>query len=348
MPVMKTDADGVDRWYIGDQDCGTQGGAVIRNDCNKLLGRLAFPTVAEGHDAAHSIKPRVQMMDDQGIYAQIGFQNSGVTQPGMLMTHSDSEAAMMVLHIYNDASMEFQEESGQRIFNMAHLPYWNHDEMVKEARRCIDGGLKGFVLPDKPELINSPGYMDDHWAPVLEMCNDTGTPLCFHINSAVDPSTMIWEGFPFQEKLTIYPVMASLGCASTIGNWLVSGLLDKYPKLKIGLIEAGVGWVPFVLEMYEHQWDEMLPGHASKFNKRPKEYFRDHFWTTFWFEKNGVQTQLDFVGEDKVMFETDFPHPTSIYPDVQARLADVLGELPYETRKKILQENAATLWNLPF
>jgi len=348
VPVMKVDPEGVDRWYIGDNDCGTQGGAVIGNDYNKLLGRLAFPTVEEGHAAAHAIKPRLQMMDDIGVHAQICYQNSGITQPGMLMMHGDVEAALMTLTIYNEASMEFQEESGQRIFNMGHLPYWNREEMVKEAHRCVDGGLKGFVLPDKPENIKSPGYMDEHWAPVLQLCNDTGMPLCFHINSSIDPSTAIWEGFPFQEKLTIYPVMASLGVASTIGNFMVSGLLDKYPRLKIGLIEAGVGWVPFVLEMYEHQWDEMLPGHASKFNKRPKEYFRDHFWTTFWFEENGVQTQLEQVGVDKVMFESDFPHPTSIYPDLQQKLADKIGMHPYEVRKKLLQDNAATLWNLPF
>ena len=86
----------------------------------------------------------------------------------------------------------------------------------------------------------------------------------------------------------------------------------------------------------------------SSFSRRPREYFRDHFWTTFWFERNGPQTQLDFVGADKVLFETDFPHPTCIYPNVQDRLAETLGGLPFEVRKKLLQDNATTLYNLPF
>lgn len=348
VPVMKLDPDGVDRWYIGERNCGTQGGAVIRHDQNKLLGRLAFPTVDEGHSSAYQMKPRLKMMDEMGIYAQIAFQNSGITQPATLRALGDNEAAVMTLRIYNDVCAEYQEESGQRIFSMAHLPYWDRDAMIAEAHRCVDLGLKGFVLPDKPEMIKVPGYANDWWAPILELCNDTGMPINFHINMSIDPNQVIWEGFPFQEKLTIYPVMASLGCAATIGNWMVSGLLDRYPKLKIGLIEAGLGWVPFVLEMYEHQWNEMLPGHSSKFSRRPREYFRDHFWTTFWFEKNGPQTQLDFVGADKVLFETDFPHPTCIYPDVQSRLADVLGGLPFDVRKKLLQDNAATLYNLPF
>src|SRR3546814_12143244 len=72
----------VDRWFIGDRDFGTLGGNVIRNDQNKLLGRLAVPTIDEGHACAHEVKPRLKMMDEMGVYAQICFHNSGVTQAG--------------------------------------------------------------------------------------------------------------------------------------------------------------------------------------------------------------------------------------------------------------------------
>src|SRR3546814_8742024 len=79
VPVVKR-VNGVDRWFIGDRDFGTLGGNVIRNDQNKLLGRLAFPTIDEGHACAHEVKPRLKMMDEMGVYAQICFHNSGVTQ----------------------------------------------------------------------------------------------------------------------------------------------------------------------------------------------------------------------------------------------------------------------------
>lgn len=348
VPHVNRDADGVDRWYVAGRNFGTVGGNVIRKDKNKVLGRLAIPTFDESDPATFQLKPRVEMMDDMGIWAQICFQNGGVTQPGSLMALGDNELAVTILQIYNDAAIDYQQESGQRVFSMAHLPYWDRETMVAEARRCIDAGLKGFTFPDKPEMFGIPGYADEWWAPVLEMLNDTGTPITFHINAAVDPSTVLWEGFPFQEKLTIYPVMHSLACSATIGNWIVSGLLDRYPKLKIGLIEAGVGWVPFVLDMFTHQFHEMLPGYASKLNKMPWEYWRDHFWSSFWFEKDRLATDFEAVGYDKVMFETDFPHPTSVYPDVQEYIADRLGSMPYERRKQVLQDNAVKLFNLPF
>jgi predicted TIM-barrel fold metal-dependent hydrolase len=56
---------------------------------------------------------------------------------------------------------------------------------------------------------------------------------------------------------------------------------------------------------------------------------------------------LEEIGYDRVMFETDYPHPTSLYPGVQDKLVEVLGEHPYEVRKQVLQENAARLYNLP-
>jgi len=346
VPHLKRCEDGVDRWFCQDRNFGSTGGNVIRKDYNKLLGRLAFPTVEEAHPGSWQMKPRVQMMDEAGIWAQIGFQNSGVTQAGSLMALGDNELAVTILQLYNDASMDYQQESGQRVFNMAHLPFWDGDAMLAEARRCIDGGMKGFVLPDMPENVGVPTFLDDYWTPFLELCEATGTPINFHINSAMNPQDLVWSTMNFQQKLSIIPIMFSLGNAATIGNWMVSGRLDRHPNLKIGLIESGIGWVPFVLEMLEHQFDEMLPERAGMVEKRPWEYWRHNFWTSFWFEKIGPRTQLDVVGTDRVMFQTDFPHPTSLYPDVQAHIASALGDQPYAVRKQVLQDNASTLFNL--
>ncbi|HMP56270.1 MAG TPA: amidohydrolase family protein [Novosphingobium sp.] len=347
MPVVKR-INGTDRWFVGDRDFGTLGGNVIRADNNKLLGRLAFPRLEQAHPGGHVLKDRLQAMDDMGIYAQICYQNSGVTQAGSLMSLGDPELAETIIRIYNDASVEFQQESGQRVFNMAHLPFWNQDALMAEARRCIDMGLKGFVLPDTPERVGVPSFMSDYWTPFLEMCDATGTPLNFHLNAAIDPNTLTWDGFAFEQTLSVVATMFSIGNAATLGNWMVSGRLDRHPNLKIGLIESGMGWVPFAVEALEHQFQEMLPIKRDVLKKRPWDYFRDHFMCTFWFEKIGPKHLLDVIGVDNVMFETDFPHPTSLYPGVQEHLVDVLGGYDFETKKKVLEGNAVRFYNLPF
>jgi uncharacterized protein len=347
VPYVKRDTDGVDRWYVGDRNFGSMGGNVIRKDNNKLLGRLAFPKLEEAHPGGHLMKPRLRAMDDMGVYAQVCYQNSGVTQAGSLMSLGDNDLALSIIQMYNDASAEYQQVSGQRIFNMAHLPFWSQKALETEARRCIDMGLKGFVLPDTPERVGVPSFLDDYWTPFLEMCDATGTPLNFHLNSAVDPNTITWDGFGFEQTLAVVATMFSIGNAATLGNWMVSGRLDKHPGLKIGLIESGMGWVPFAVEALEHQFNEMMPSSKTSLTRRPWDYFRDHFWVTYWFEKVGPKLLLETIGVDKVMFETDFPHPTSLYPGVQAHVVDTLSGYDFATKKKVLQDNAVKLYNLP-
>lgn len=340
--------NGTDRWFVGDRDFGTLGGNVIRADNNKLLGRLAFPKLEQAHPGGHELKARLQAMDDMGVHAQIGFQNSGVTQAGSLMSLGDPDLALEVIQIYNDASAEFQETSGQRIFNMAHLPFWDQKLLEKEARRCHDLGLRGFVLPDTPERVGVPSFNHDYWTPFLEMCEATGMPLNFHLNAAIDPNTLTWEGFQFEQTLSVVATMFSIGNAATLGNWMVSGRLDQHPKLKIGLIESGAGWVPFAVEALEHQFREMLAGKRDVLKKQPWDYFRDHFYCTFWFEKIAPKYLLEIIGVDNVMFETDFPHPTSLYPGVQKHIQKSLGGYDYSIKKKVLETNAVRMYNLPF
>jgi uncharacterized protein len=347
VPVIRR-VDGVDRWFVGDRDFGTMGGNVIRKDNNKLLGRLAFPTLEEAHAGGHEIKPRLQAMDDMGVYAQICYHNSGITQAGSLMSLGDNELAIEIIKMYNDAAIARQKESGERLFTMAHLPIWDKAAMEKEAQRCVDLGLKGFVLPDTPERLGIPSFLHDYWDGFLELASDTGMPLNFHLNVAIDPNTLVWEGFEFEQTLSVVATMFSIGNAATLGNWMVSGRLDKHPKLKIGLIESGMGWVPFAIEALEHQFDEMLPSKSKILKRRPWQYFRDHFWCTYWFESVGPRLLLETLGYDKVLFETDFPHPTSLYPGVQEHILDTLGSYGPAIQKQVLETNAVKLYNLPF
>jgi predicted TIM-barrel fold metal-dependent hydrolase len=348
VPYVRRDENDIDRWFLGGRNCGTLGGNVVRRDNNKLLGRLSFPTLGEGHPGGHEVTPRLQAMDDMGIYAQICFPNSGITQPGMLITLNDNELSTTLLRIYNDFNVEWQQASGDRMFPMAHLPFWDKAALDAEARRCIDMGLRGFVLPNSPDMMGVPSFQDDYWTDFLELCDATGTPLNFHLNTGVNAEQLAWKDFSFEERISVVSLMSFVGNAATLGNWMISGRLDRHPGLKIGLIESGMGWIPFALETMEHQFRESLPNKVRMPKKRPREYFRDNFWCTFWFEEIGPRDMLEMIGVDKVMFETDFPHPTSLYPGIQEHLVRVLGGFDFEVKKKVLQDNAVKLYNLPF
>jgi uncharacterized protein len=345
--------NGADRWFVGDKDFGSIGGNVIDTDRNKLLGRLAFQNYDQIHAGSYSIKPRLAEMDAMGVWAQICFQNGGLTQAGSLVALNDPELAITIIRMFNDACAERMRDSGGRINCMASLPYWDKDLMNKEMRRILDLGIKGVVMPDRPERLTSgylgpDGKVSPFWEEIFDVCNATGTPLNFHLNAALDADSAIWDNLGFDQRLPIHAMLTHMGTCATMSNFMVSGLLDKYTKLKVGLIESGAGWVPFVLEAMEHQLDEFRTAQNRGLKLRPKQYFAKHFWVTFWFESFAPRHMLEEIGLDRLMFETDFPHPTSLYPGVQDKLVATLGGYDYETRKRVLERNASELYNLSF
>ncbi|MEJ6009508.1 amidohydrolase family protein [Novosphingobium aquae] len=341
-----------DKWVCNGRDFGSLGGNVIAKDKNKLLGKLAFQRYEQIAPGSYDLKERLKDMDDMGIWGHICFQNGGVTQAGSLVALEDDALAMAIIEIYNDACKDRMDASGGRVNCMATLPYWDKTLMNAEMRRVADLGIKGVVLPDRPERL-SEGYLAEgggispFWEEVFEICHSQSIPINYHLNSSLDAESAMWNNLGFDQRLPISALIHHIGCAATMSNFMVSGLLDKYPNLKIGLIESGAGWVPFWLEGMEHQLSEFRTTINRGLQLSPTEYFRRNFWVSFWFETIAPTKLLDDIGADRILFETDYPHPTSLYPGVQDKLVSVLGHQPYETRKLILQDNAKALYNLP-
>ena len=100
------------------------------------------------------------------------------------------------------------------------------------------------ILDVAKEKLGIPAFDQPYWTEFLELCSDRRAPINFHLNAAINPNDLTWDTFEFEQKLAVVATMFSIGNAATLGNWMVSGRLDRHPKLKIGLIESGVGWMP--------------------------------------------------------------------------------------------------------
>ena len=110
-------------------------------------------------------------------------------------------------------------------------------------------------------------------------------------------------------------------------------------------VESGLGWIPYFVEAMEYQFDEMMPNDRQHLQRRPKEYFQDHFYASFWFEDQGVRSMIDMFGPNNILIETDFPHPTCLFPH-QAHIAAAVRNLSPNDRQRVLQDNAAELYNV--
>ncbi len=133
----------------------------------------------------------------------------------------------------------------------------------------------------------------------------------------------------------------------TIGNLLLSGVLERHPTLHVVSVESGLGWIPFLLEGLDYEIGECAPHISEHLSMLPSEYFRRQVHACYWFERDHLEVALDALGSDNILFETDFPHPTCLYPDSLSRAAEPLRAIEPAVRRKILSTNAAMLYRIP-
>jgi uncharacterized protein len=343
-------------WVIdGDQSIGTgahpnssvlkQGGKV--RDLDTFLALQ----IEDVHAGSFDVKERLKVMDDAGIYAQIVYPNI-LGFGGQASARVEPDLRLACVQIYNDAMAELQEESGQRLFPMALLPWWDVAEAVRETERCAAMGLRGININSDPHTSKDedgnliPDLGTEHWFPLWEVCEDRNIPINFHIGAsetAIDwMGQQGWPSLPRDLRSGISGAMIFFNNGKVVSNLIYSGILDRFKKLKFVSVESGIGWVPFLMEALDYQREEIAE--TKHFEKKPSEYFKSNFYACFWFEKQDLSDMLRRVGIDNCLFETDFPHPTSLYPI--DNLEERLSALSHEERSKVLSTNAAKLYNI--
>jgi predicted TIM-barrel fold metal-dependent hydrolase len=356
VPRVVAGADGRPTWVVDD---GTEvgfagGGSVIDREGNKFpfLESMTQWDIERVHVASHDWKARLEVMDDSGVWAQVIYPNTIGLAGQDLQAMRDPKLRLLCIEIYNDAAAEIQSESGNRLLPMPLLPAWDVDACVREAERVAGLGMRGVNMTSDPQDLGGPDLANRAWDPLWDVCEDKELPVHFHIGASLTAMNFYGQYFwPSQDeyvKPAIGGTMLFINNARVLVNTLMSGMFDRHPRLKMVSVESGVGWVPFILETVDYEIVENAPEQAAKLGRSPSEYFQDHWYTTFWFERNrgDVQGLIDAVGEDNVLFETDFPHPTCLYPKPLELISEQLAALRPEARRKLLGGNAAELYRL--
>ncbi|HEY3696483.1 amidohydrolase family protein [Phenylobacterium sp.] len=348
VPQVK-EVDGELIWVIdGDKRMGPAFAiSTIRRDGSKghgnALTKWKFEEVFEG---AYDVKARLAYMDESGIAAQIAYPNllGFGNQKSMGV---DPDLRWVTTQIYNDAMIEYQKASGDRIFPMALMPWWDIKQSLAEAERCQKAGLRGVNTNSVPEGQGMPVLGDKHWFPLWELCSDLGLPVNFHIGSGFESTAWfgsgVWPTHETEGKMAFGGSMMFVSNYQILANIILSRFLEKFPKLNIVSVESGVGWIPFMLESLEYHMKDS----GIKCELTPIELFRRQIYACSWFERRGLAQSARALGVDNVMFETDFPHPVCLYPDPVNFMAETAAEFTHEERRKIFGGNAARVYNIP-
>jgi predicted TIM-barrel fold metal-dependent hydrolase len=287
----------------------------------------------------------------------------------------DLELRRMVLRIYNDFFVDLHTESNGRLLPQAILPIWDMEETLAEVERLMDAGIRGFTLSDRPEMLGLGELNHPYFAPMWSLFNESGAVANFHIAAGrtrdemesgmsgqgagsssrrvIQPGETVteaprsWSSFSAMRALAVSASQSYVSNLRIITNLCMSDMFDKYPKLRVVSAESGIGWIPFLLESMEWQYDEMIAADERDYTKRrPTEYFHDHIYVMFWFEQFAPQTMVELVGVDNILVETDVPHPTCLYPDARRHFDKVLAGWDDHTRRRILRDNAAELYRV--
>jgi predicted TIM-barrel fold metal-dependent hydrolase len=329
-------------------------------------------TIDDCHPASWRVKDRLQVMDEYGVSAQIVYPNI-LGFGGQMVALVDPELRLISVKLFNDAMAQLQEESGQRLFPMALLPWWDINESVKEAKRAAEMGLRGININSDPHSVLNPGgnaslqsfnvnsdlkRLSDiegkkipdlgelAWYPLWEVCEGLDLPVNFHIGASLQSldwfGAQAWPSMDMEHHAALGGAMLFFNNGRVMANLICSGILERFPKLKFVSVESGVGWIPFLLEALDHQYREMVT--KPKLKRLPSEYFRTNFYSCFWFERRDISALIKNVGVDNVLFETDFPHPTCLYP--VDRVTKALGGLTSSEITKVLSGNASRIYNI--
>lgn len=346
--------DGAATWIVDGEVLGRAGaGGVI--DRNGVKGRsfegLYEWEIEQAHVAAYDPVARIELLDEIGIWAQIVYPGVvGLGGQNLADLVHDHELRDLCLQIFNDANAELQEESGNRLMPMGLLPAWDIQAAAREVERAAGLGLRGVNLTADPQDVGAPDLASRAWDPVWEACASLHMPVHFHIGASLTTmnyfGTYPWDSHDDDMKLAIGGTLLFIGNARVVVNIICSGMLERFPDLKVVSVESGAGWVPFILEALDYEMSENAPRQRAAMSLSPSEYFKRQIYATTWFERSDLPTVIKAIGEDNVMFETDFPHPTCLYPDPLKTAEENMRGLSEATQRKILSDNAMKLYRV--
>ena len=355
VPQVREDpSDGERYWFIdGDQKLTKDNSiSFVRKNGDKIPyygAEIMGGPRDEVHDASSEVKPRLDLLDEMGIYAQIVYPNiMGFAAPSMVQG-LDRDLSYVITQIYNDAIAEWQAESGNRLLPQAVLPFWDIEHSVAESQRCKELGLTGVTMAGEPHLGGLPDLGQPHWDPLYAVLSDLELPIDIHIgarNWKGDQNSAAWPSLPERAAKPVRSIQTELSNSRFISNLCASDLLLRWPKLNWVSVESGIGWIPYVLERVDYEYREEFVGEPPPTLPPAAELFRMGIYGTFWFEDAGPIDLIPRIGADNILWETDFPHPTSLYPSPVERSEEKLKDLPADVLRKIMQDNAARLYKI--
>ena len=254
----------------------------------------------------------------------------------------DKELGHACVLAYNDWMLdEWCGDSGGRLIPICLIPLWDAELAAGEVRRNAARGVRAVAFSEIPAHLGLPSIHSPFWDPFFRACEETNTTVCMHIGSSSRMPATSPDAPP-----SVTATLGFGGAMMSVVDFLWSGLLVRYPKLKLAYAESQMGWVPYILERIDDVWEDNQGWAQTKhIPEPPSTYFHRNMWMCLFKDQTGIDNH-DRIGIDRITFETDYPHSDSTWPDSRAVAAELLDGLTDEEIYRIVRGNAIDLFDL--
>ncbi len=279
-------------------------------------------------------KFRVKDLDEEGFDVTFVFC---VLHQNLLNTIDNPEVAYHFAKGWNDWITEWTDGYQDRVRGTAILPLHDVNMAVEELRRAADLGLGGAYIPC--QFKGEWTYKEKFW-PVLEECQRLGMPISIHqqLHESV--------GMRRLDNEFLKHLFMGIDAPFSVVGFIASGVLDRFPELKIAWIEQGCGWLPFYMDRLEEHYEIMPDSVPTPRHEDPRGYFGDQLFICFEPEESDYLPFLEKkVGPDGIIIGSDYSHFDCLSPFSVQRVLDH-PELTAESKKKFLSDNPIRFWNL--
>lgn len=281
--------------------------------------------------------------------ARDGVDASVMYGPIVPLLIEDPELRRVCYRAYNDWLAEFCASAPERFVGAGLLPINEPQEAADELRYLKQSGLRhAMFLAARAE----PALWDDAWEPLWAAGEETGIPIGFHLGGGVRTGQ-------YSGPLNLHPGNMGVKVSSSpmqmdepLIGVIFTGALERHPGLRLVLAETGIGWLPYLLERMDESYEKFVDAkeywdaHGGlRITMPPSQYFKRQVWATFQTDRPGLRL-LDFLGADRVMWASDYPHADSTWPDSQKFIAEQFRDIDTGARQRILCDNAKELYGL--
>jgi len=306
----------------------------------KVLGIEDFVDMeAATHPGYFDSKERLKAMDADGVQCEVMYSEFDFTSKVYSIGKNWKQCAMA----FNDSLLEFASVDPKRILITYQLPLIDIDFAVQEIHRVAKMGARSIQIPNFPSEVGMPDYHDPIYNPIWEAFCETGVVVANHLTLKNE----LWDVFRRDPtpQTGIYTSLPGFALAETMAWYILTGVCERFPQLRIIFVEPGLFWVPGYIQYLDERMNHHYEFPGVK--ELPSTYFKRQMACTY-VNEPAVKQYTDTFGVDNVMWSTDFPHPCCNWPDTASKCQEQFTALGYSEEEihKITWANGAKMYGI--